>query len=86
MNSDEINLIDDIVGGNENFIKKINNCYLTEKETKILDKYGINYKNCQNNKELLLLIELYISSCDDNELEWISLTIAERGYYLDTNK
>ena len=86
MNSNDINLIDDIVGSNDNFIKKINNCYLTQKETKILDKYGINYKNCQNNKELLILIETYIQGCDDNELEWLSSTIAERGYYLDTNK
>ena len=86
MNNNEINQIEGIIGSSDNYLKKINNCYLTERETKILDKYGINYKKCQNNKELLLLIESYIQSCDDSDLEWLSSTIAERGYYFDTNK
>lgn len=86
MNSEQINAIDGIIGSNDNYIKKISNCCLTDKEIKILDEYGINYRKCQNNKELLLLLETYIQSNDDSKLEWLSQTIAERGYYLDTNK
>ena len=86
MNSEQINALDDIVGSSDNYIKKVNNCYLTDKEIKILNEYGIDYRKCQNNKDLLLLLEAYIQSCDDSKLEWLSATIAERGYYLDTNK
>lgn len=86
MNSEQINLIDGIIGSSDNYIKKINNCYLTEREIELLKKYGINFKKCNNNKELLLLIENYIQGTDNSELEWLSSTLAERGYYLDTNK
>jgi hypothetical protein len=81
-----IDNIEGIVGNKENFIHKVGNCYLTKSEEEILNKYSINYKECKSNKELLLLIERYLEYNEENELEWLSDTLAERGYYFDTNK
>ncbi len=64
-----------------------NNIFLTNFEIEVLEKYGINYKNCNSLKSIIFEIEEILnedSSLDD--LEAISKSIAERDYYLNTNK
>ncbi len=64
-----------------------NNIYLTNFEIEILNKYKINYQNCTSLKDIIFLIEDILnedSTLDD--LELISKSIAERDYYLNTNK
>ena len=71
------------------FLKKINDkLYLNDNEISILDKYQINYKSCSDYNSLLYLIaEILEDSYDDlNDLEDLSKIIAERNYYLYTNK
>ena len=60
---------------------------LTNYEIGVLDKYNINYKNCNSLKEVLFYVEDILnedSSLDD--LENISKSIAERDYYANSNK
>lgn len=64
-----------------------NNIFLTNFEIEILQKYNIDYKNCNSMKSIIFEIEEILnedSSLDD--LETISKSIAERDYYLNTNK
>lgn len=66
-----------------------NNLMLTNKEIEVLNRYNIDYKSCLNLKEILMKIEdlFYdedVESFDD--LDAISLSIAERDYYQNTNK
>lgn len=81
-----IDNIEGIIGSSDNFINKVGNCYLTKSEVNVLNRYEIDYKSCLNNKELLLKIEDYLEYEDNEELENLSANIAERGYYIDTNK
>ena len=74
-----IDNIEGIIGNSDNF-------YLTKSEVNVLNRYEIDYKSCLNNKELLLKIEDYLEYEDNEELENLSANIAERGYYIDTNK
>lgn len=69
-----------------NFIHKVNSCYLTPNEVEILKKYNIDYTSCRDNKELLYKIEQYLQVNDSNELEWLSMNLDERNYYFNTNK
>lgn len=69
----------------------LNDCgkgvFLTNFEIDILEKYDIDYKNTTSLKEVLFLVEEILdddSSLDD--LENISKSIAERDYYMNTNK
>lgn len=64
-----------------------NNIFLTNFEIEVLEKYNIDYKNSSNLKSIIFEIEEILnedSSLDD--LETISKSIAERDYYLNTNK
>ena len=64
-----------------------NNIFLTNFEIEILEKYNIDYKNRLNLKSIIFEIEEILnedSSLED--LEIISKSIAERDYYLNTNK
>ena len=81
-----IDNIEGIIGSSDNCINKVGYCYLSKSEVNILNRYEIDYKSCLNNKELLLKIEDYLEYEDNEELESLSAKIAERGYYLDTNK
>ena len=66
-----------------------NGLSLTNNEIMILDRYGIDYKQCSSLKEVLSLIEEVFSygEVDDfEELDGVSQTIAERDYYQNTNK
>lgn len=60
---------------------------LTNFEIDTLQKYNINYKNATSLKEVLFLVEEVLD--DDNsldDLENVSKSIAERDYYMNTNK
>ena len=60
---------------------------LTNYEIGVLDKYSINYKNCNSLKEILFYVEEILN--DDpsfDDLENISKSIAERDYYANSNK
>lgn len=66
-----------------------NGLSLTNNEIMILDRYGIDYKQCSSLKEVLSLIEevfTYGEIDDFDELDGVSQTIAERDYYQNTNK
>lgn len=66
-----------------------NRLSLTNNEIMILDRYGIDYKQCSSLKEVLSLIEevfTYGEVDDFEELDGVSQTIAERDYYQNTNK
>lgn len=82
------------IGNNLNFEKNSfndfgNGLLLTNYEIDILDKYGINYKDCINLKSLIIKIEAVLEENDyENieDLDYISTMIAERDYYQNTNK
>lgn len=64
-----------------------NKILLTNYEISVLNKYKINYTNCSNLKDVIFLIEKNLNEYEDCEdLEEISQTIAERDYYVNTNK
>ena len=68
------------------FLKKIGNLYLNADEISILDKYNIDYKNCNDYNSLLYLIDDILDYEDYEDLEVISKDISERNYYLYTKK
>lgn len=72
----------------DNQLTKINNnLSLNKKEEEVLQKYQINYKNCDMNS-LIYLIEDYLNDSFEElpDLEEVSLNISERNYYQNTNK
>ena len=64
------------------------NIMLTNKEIEVLNRYKINYQKCLSLKEILFEIENIIDDMDivEEDLDQISASIAERDYYLNTNK
>lgn len=69
-----------------NMHKKINNLYLTDNQIEILNRYNIDYKKCTSMNELLYYIDECLELEESDELEKISLEIAEANYYMNTNK
>lgn len=65
-----------------------NGILLNSEEEYILNKYQINYKDCSNMKELIFKIEDYLNDSYEelDDLENLSLRLAEYNYYNDTNK
>ncbi len=70
------------------FIKlRKNDIYLSDSDIKILEKYEINYLNYNNMQELLFdLEEILNNNYVDNDLEELSIKLAEYNYYFRTNK
>ena len=66
----------------------VNNMQLRKDEIEVLDRYDIDYKNCNSLKEILCLIEdAFQNSYDEmNDLEEVSISISERDYYVNSNK
>ena len=63
--------------------------FLTTYEIAVLKKYHIAYNNCMTAKQILQRIEDIISDLEDveqEELDQVSMSIAERDYYQNTNK
>lgn len=71
------------------FLKKVTkNIYLNDDEISVLKKYDINYSSCTDFNNLLYLIDEVLNDSFDeiNDLEEVAKNIAERNYYLYTNK
>lgn len=65
------------------------NLLLTNYEIEILNKYKITYDNCKSEKEILQAIENimpWLELEEQEQLEQISISIAERDYYKNTRK
>ena len=63
--------------------------FLTNYEIAVLKKYHIDYDNCKTAKEILQKVENIISDLDEleqEELDQVEMSIAERDYYQYTNK
>ena len=84
---DYIKDIDDNLDLSNKYIS-VNNMQLRKDEIEVLERYDIDYKNCNSLKEILCLIEdVFQNSYDDmSDLEEISISISERDYYVNTNK
>ena len=52
----------------------------------ILDKYNINYFDCNKLKDLILLIEKYLDEDYEEELEDVITSLSEIHYYNEVNK
>ncbi len=78
---------DDFYAKEEDFLRKHNNVYISDKQYEILLKYNINVDNYKNINTLLYDIEEILNSGSDFEdLEWVSQTLSEYNYYNNTNK
>ena len=63
--------------------------FLTNYEIAVLKKYHIDHDNCKTAKEILQKVENIISDLDEleqEELDQVEMSIAERDYYQNTNK
>lgn len=72
-----------------NMLKNISsNIMLTQKEMDVLNKYGIDYKECLDMNDLLYKVEYYLNSSYENysDLEDVSYNLSERAYYMSDNK
>ena len=80
--------IDEIIPSENNFLRKYQNIYISEKQKEVLDKYGLNIEKYNNINELIFDIEEYLneSYVELDDLEWVSQTISEYNYYNNTNK
>ena len=83
--------IDNIVSNldfESNNFQNVNGMMLTNREIEVLNKYKIPYQKCNNLKEIIFEIEEVIEDMDivEDDLDYISSTIAERDYYQNTNK
>ena len=70
------------------FVQVSRNVLLTNREIEVLNRYKINYQNCNNLKEIIFMIEDILEGMDITceDLEMISESISERDYYQNTNK
>ena len=81
----DINSLVNEIDFEKNSIEYINGeIVLTKREVELLDSIGINYKEYSS---MSLLMEAIEESCeDDPEIEEILGDMADRNYYLNTNK
>lgn len=91
MNSDyDIDKLVSKIDFNSSKLVNLNNgLMLTNYEIEVLNRYGIDYNSCGSLKEVLSLIEEefnYGEILNPDELDSVSLSIAERDYYQNTNK
>lgn len=88
MIDDEIKKIADSLDFESGMLQRCSNgLLLTNYEIQVLEKYNINYNSVSSLKEIIFLVEDILS--DDStldDLENISQSIAERDYYMNTNK
>lgn len=83
------NLVETIDFEKNKFQTTAQNLFLTNYEIAILKKYHIDYDYCKTTKEILQRVENIISELDDleqEELDQVGMSIAERDYYQNTNK
>ena len=81
MNSDEF------VAHEDNFLKRVNDIFISQKQIDILEKYGIDINKYKNVNELIYQIEIILNNSDQlDDLEWVEENLAEYNYYANTNK
>lgn len=80
-------MIDDYINEISKSLKlnNLNGLILSNKEIEILDRYNIDYKSCNNMKDLLFLIDEELNFEENSELEEISISISDRDYYMNNN-
>jgi len=78
---------DEFVAQESDFLRIINDIYITENQVKVLEKYGIDINKYKNVNELIYHIESILNNGDSMEdLEWVSENLSEYNYYANTNK
>ena len=81
MNSDEF------VAHEDNFLKRVNDIFISQKQIDILEKYGIDINKYKNVNELIYQIEIILNNSDQlDDLEWVEENLSEYNYYANTNK
>ena len=62
---------------------------INQTDARILDRHNINYLNCSNMSDLILIVGKYIDDNYDDELddiEEVLIHLAENRYYNETKK
>jgi len=72
--------------GEENKSLALLGLLLSDEQVEVLERYNINYSSCLSNTELLYKIDSVLNEVDDYELECVAQELAERNYYVNTNK
>lgn len=88
INNSKIN-IDEIIDIDNTCLKDIGNgIYISNEEANVLDRYDINYKNCNSLNELIFQIEDYLNDSYEelDDLETLSSRLSEFNYYNNTKK
>lgn len=81
MNSDEF------VAHEDNFLKRVNDIFISQKQIDILEKYGIDINKYKNINELIYQIEIILNNSEQlDDLEWVEENLSEYNYYANTNK
>lgn len=70
----------------DSLIKINENIYLHQSDIDILNKYNIDYKNCNTMKELIFKIEMYLNNNEVIDLDELSIKLSEFDYYNYSNK
>lgn len=89
MDFDISTLVDGLDFSTNHFIDCGNGLMLTNGEITVLKRFGINYLTCGSLKEILYKIDVVLKEEDEDEIDELDLvatSIAERDYYLNTNK
>lgn len=82
-------LVSELDFSTNHFVDCGNGLMLTNGEIAILKRFGINYLTCSSLKEILYKIDVVLKEEDEDEIDELDLvasSIAERDYYLNTNK
>ena len=75
-----------------NELKKVGKILISEDELNVLNKYGIKINKNSTIDEALFLIDMYLNDTDDltdeeyDEVDIVSSNLAERKYYMGSNK
>lgn len=79
---------DDLISNitKNNKLNYIGNIILSNYEIEVLNKYQIDYRNCNSMKEIIFILDKYLNNEENEEIENILASISERDYYKNTNK
>lgn len=72
---------------NNNSLVKVNErIFLTKYQIAVLERFHIEYNNCNDIKEILFLIDDYLDSVYEEELDELAKNLQEFSYYNFTHK